>query len=531
MVKLRRDSRGNYIARKRLPGDVREAYAALYGPRLEAKFYKPAGTKPNIATQLYNEWLAETERRIAAIRAKRNGEGIALTPRQARALAGEWYEWFIARHPANDRKVWESVRDKVRDQVQEALQEAAGDDEWDRIGPDELWWDDKELREAVRPVLADVGETAQFLAMKGQALSGEARGRFLDHLYDDLSAVLKRLTRIAGGDYSDDGYSTRFPKFESADTGETPQQLFEQWASERKPAQGTVDTWRYVFQAMTEHFKDRSASSITPDEAQTWVKSLVTESRSAGAVANNWIPASKTIFNWAVEHKLVQRNPFANVKLTVPKTTKLRDTQAFYDQEWRTILSGSLKITNTSTPDGAARRWVPWLCAYTGARPGEITQLRCEDVIKRDGIDAIRITPAAGTVKGKKSRAVPLHEHLIEQGFLKFVTERGAGPLFYNPNEKRDDREPTNQRKPRAVQTRQRLAAWVRSLGIDDPELSPLHAWRHTFKRVADREDISQRMSDYITGHAAKSVGAGYGAPLLEDMAKAMKKFPRYAVE
>ena len=86
-------------------------------------------------------------------------------------------------------------------------------------------------------------------------------------------------------------------------------------------------------------------------------------------------------------------------------------------------------------------------------------------------------------------------------------------------------------KKPRAVQARQRLASWVRSLGITDAELSPLHAWRHTFKQIADRAGISERMSDYITRHANKSVGAAYGAPTLDDMAEALKKFPRYTLE
>jgi integrase len=84
--------------------------------------------------------------------------------------------------------------------------------------------------------------------------------------------------------------------------------------------------------------------------------------------------------------------------------------------------------------------------------------------------------------------------------------------------------------KPRYVQARQRLASWVRSLGISDDELSPNHGWRHTFKQIADRSGISERMSDYITGHAHKSAGAGYGAPILSDMAEALKKFPRYEV-
>src|ERR1700730_4690001 len=80
-------------------------------------------------------------------------------------------------------------------------------------------------------------------------------------------------------------------------------------------------------------------------------------------------------------------------------------------------------------------------------------------------------------------------------------------------------------KKPRYTQARQRLADWVRNLGVSDPELRPNHAWRHTFKQIADRAGISERMSDYITGHAHKSAGAGYGAPILSDMAQALNRF------
>jgi hypothetical protein len=38
-------------------------------------------------------------------------------------------------------------------------------------------------------------------------------------------------------------------------------------------------------------------------------------------------------------------------------------------------------------------------------------------------------------------------------------------------------------------------------------------------------------MSDYLTGHAHKTVGARYGAPTLDDMAAALKRFPRYDLE
>jgi integrase len=398
MVKLRQDSTGKYLARKRLPDDVREEYGRRYKAHHEAKFSAPASDGPHVAKQRFREWDAEVTARIEAIRAERKGEGISLTRQQARALAGEWYHWFIARHPTTDLEQWDAVRERVH----EALREAVGAAEWERSDPDELWPENAKLRKEVYPVLADVGETAQFLAMKRLTLNAEGRESFLYWLYDDLAAVLKKLERLAKGDYGDDGYAKRFPKFEGSDSGDTA--------------------------------------------------------------------------------------------------------------------------------DKAARRWVSWLCAYTGARPGEITQLRGADVVQQDGIWALRITPEAGTVKGRESRTVPLHEHLIEQGFLKFVDQSGPGPLFYNPHAHRRQDQLTKKKKPRSVQARQRLADWVRSLGVGGRGLSPLHGWRHTFKRLAARAGIEAGMRDAICGHSPRTVADEYETPSLGDMAAAMKKFPRYVL-
>ena len=417
----------------------------------------------------------------------------------------------------------------IRDQLHDALKDAIGDEEWERGNQEEIWREDDELRNEVRPLLADVGETAQFLAMKGLVLNNGARDRFLDWLFDDLWQALTRILRITQGDYSPDNYRERFPNFVGLDSGQTPQQLFEAWVVERRPARSSIESWRYVFAEMVLHFKDRSAGSITPDEAQDWIRSL-TGKRSPSTVRRNWITASKTIFGWALDHKHISRNPFADVKITVPKTHRLRETQAFLPDEWRTVLRASLAISDLDNPDNAARRWVPWLCAYTGARPGEMTQLRGADVIEREGIHGLRITPEAGTVKNNKSRVVPIHEHLIKQGFLEFVRKHGAGPMFYRAAKGDGVGDPLNVKKPRYTQARQRLADWVRKLGVSDPELLPNHAWRHTFKQIADRAGISERMSDYITGHAHKSAGAGYGAPLLSDMTEALQRFPRYDV-
>ena len=392
-----------------------------------------------------------------------------------------------------------------------------------------LWRESSEFREIVRPEVAAIAAADEFLAAKRVVLSNDAKDRFLDFLYEDLFEALRVLERRAEGDYRPDSYRERFPKVaEGADSGATPWNLFTKWIDERKPERSTIESWRYVFEGLGEHFKDRSAGSIMVEEASQWVKGLITPKRSAATVKRTWLNAANTIFRWAVEQQHVGRNPFGGIKVTVPKKKQLRETRAFHVDEARTILKAASAITDTRRAHEACKRWVPWLCAYTGARPGEMTQLRGADVIERNGVHAIRITPDAGTVKGGAARVVPLHSHLIAQGFLTFVAERGKGPLFYNPIRSATSDDLTKQKKPRAAQARQRLATWVRTLGVSDPNIAPNHAWRHTFKQVADRAGISERTSDYITGHAHKSVGAGYGAPTTEDMAAALKKFPRY---
>src|SRR5262249_24603777 len=353
-------------------------------------------------------------------------------------------------------------------------------------------------------------------------------------LYRDFAAALKLLIRNARGDYTPDTYPLQFPKFEGVShPGLTPWLLFGRWVAGKGPAKATVDRWRGVFLRLNQDFSGHSAVSITAEEAQGWANKLVSSERTARTVRDVWIVAARTVFAWAVDQRLTSKNPFASVRVSVPRKNRGRETKAFRAEEVRTILNAASAITDATTASSTARRWVPWLCAYTGARVGEITQLRGADVVQQEGVDAIRITPAAGTVKTGQARLVPLHEHLTAQGFLAFVKAKGKGPLFYQipraaPREADDA---TNPRKPPYVKARERLAAWVRSIGVDDPELQPKHAWRHRFKQVADRAGITERTSDYITGHAHKSVGAGYGAPTLDDMASALKKFPRYKLK
>lgn len=150
--------------------------------------------------------------------------------------------------------------------------------------------------------------------------------------------------------------------------------------------------------------------------------------------------------------------------------------RGFTDSEANKILSAALAPCSSliSPEHAAARRWVPWICAYTGARVNEITQLRQEDLLTVAGHWAIRITPEAGTVKNNEARLVPLHPHLIDQGFAEYVRKRKFGPLFYSPARRKKEFGRTQYET-----VGRKLAKWVRGLGILDKTVGPNHGWRH----------------------------------------------------
>jgi hypothetical protein len=84
------------------------------------------------------------------------------------------------------------------------------------------------------------------------------------------------------------------------------------------------------------------------------------------------------------------------------------------------------------------------VCLLSASR-GRVTQLRGVDVSPRGDFYAMRLTPEAGSIKTGSARTVPLHEHLIAQGFIEFVRAQGNGPLFYTaPRRRTTEADPLN---------------------------------------------------------------------------------------
>lgn len=152
---------------------------------------------------------------------------------------------------------------------------------------------------------------------------------------------------------------------------------------------------------------------------------------------------------------------------------------------------------------GDAAYWVPLLGLFTGARVGELCQLRVADVVAdADGLPALRITDEAegATVKSEAgNREVPIHPELIRLGFMDYVdATRKAGAVQLWPLLKFRDGKPSGY-----------FSAWFG----DARKLAPIpvpdfHSLRHTVRSKLTDADVPEPLQDRITGHEVRgSVG------------------------
>ena len=331
--------------------------------------------------------------------------------------------------------------------------------------------------------------------------------------------------RNAEGDYSPDPKASRFPDWQppeerpaapkpkaaTAATKTTLPGLLDAWWTERKAAglkPSTHESYRATMLAFTAFLKHDDPARVTPEDVVGFKDHrLATPSPKTGkplsakTVRDSDLTALRAIFEWAVANRRMASNPAKEVRLRLGKPRKLRD-KGFTDAEAKAILKATLEREPGKAwrETAAARRWVPWLAAYTGARVGELAQLRKQD-LRQDGPHwLITITPEAGTVKTNEARVVPVHPHLIEQGFVAFVQAAPAGHLFLRPAADGDVLGPLQGVK-------NRLSEFARGI-VSDPNVAPNHGWRHRFKTLGITAGAGERVLDAIQGHAPRTAGA-----------------------
>ena len=500
---------GVYYFRKAVPDDLR----GIIGKR-EVKI--SLGTKnPAEAKTKYAKKAAEVEERWKALRSKPE----PLTQRQIVALAGEVYHDLVGNMSDEPglSDAWKEVQ-----RLQREAREAGKLDQW------------------MKPMLDDV------LQRRGLCADDESRSRLVEEVDKAFVQAAQQLQRQAEGDYREDPDAARFPKWEAPKqqpvsavplpkTGKgTLTGLVEDWwkeakATGKKPA--TYESYSNTMNRFVAFLKHDDVSRVTIDDVLAFKDYRLAEINprtgkpiSAKTVKDSDLSGLKSIFGWAVSNSRMKTNPVIGITIKLGKPMKIR-SKGFTDEEAKALLKAAwnYKPGREYKKLADAKKWAPWLCAYTGARIGEMIQLRKEDVRKEGDHWVIRITPEAGTVKTNEARDVVLHDHLVDLGFPKFVNDSSQGHLFLTPGTEGEVR-------GRWRTTKNRVAEFVRGV-VTDPNVAPNHGWRHRFKTVGRESGVDPRYLDAIQGHAPNTDGDDYGDVTIKVKAMCIAKVPRYNID
>jgi len=223
------------------------------------------------------------------------------------------------------------------------------------------------------------------------------------------------------------------------------------------------------------------------------------------------------------------KHPFgAGIKLDVDARTAT-DRELFDAADLTAIFSSGV-YQHGERPEGGggeAAFWLPLLALFTGARLGELAQLRVGDLVedRETGVFYIDIyQEGERSIKNASSRRkVPVHPELIRIGLLRYrqgLLDGGAtahSPLWPNVGVDRAGRAGGAWSKW--------INRYIRKAGITAPS-KVFHSFRHTFKRNARNAGILKEMHDALTGHSGggdvgQSYGRGFG---LKVLAAAMEK-------
>jgi integrase len=436
----------------------------------------------------------------------------ALTQREIISLAGFWYREMVS---ANEDEPGEPEGwDVIRDDIIEALNYFDQPEEGEP--PRSAYSPLTGLRRLER--LLDVDD---FVLRQNLSIDRQSREKLLREIAMAVLRATDTLERRSRGDYGPDGNVSRFPDWTprvnpAPADGVSFNELFESWKRESKPSRSTIDQWRKYIDTFSQFIGHQDARQVTKADVLKWKEHLLEIGNTAKTISGSKLAALGVLYKWGIENDKVSADPTRGVK--VRRGRKAGEKMGgFTLSEAETILKAA------SASSDPAYHWVPLLCAQSGARVGEVCQLRVEDIRNEDGIWFMDIRADAGSLKNASSeRRVPLHPVVLANGFLEFVRTKKSGPLFYDPNKKRRG---TGRSQSKMI--RQRVANWVHSLGMKiglEHRKAPSHAWRHTFRTQGREAGVSSDILDAIEGHAPSSEGQRYGSTSLRAMLNAIEK-------
>lgn len=281
-------------------------------------------------------------------------------------------------------------------------------------------------------------------------------------------------------------------------------------------------------QSLIDHCGFSDARRVTKADLRAW-QEAVSARLAAKTIQKVYVPTIKAVFRWAFDTDRLPDNPAATMRVDAPRVTVTRE-KGFNNDEAEALLRYARDYEPFVTQNGrplegvkmtAAKRWISLIAAHTGARVGEIAQLRREDFREEQGVIIARITPDAGATKTGEYRDVPLHPQLIDLGLMDYIASIPSGPIFTTATKPEKYREA-------AKKVANTVGSWLRDSGLVPPDVWPSHGFRHAFKTRGREAEIQDRVLDAIQGHAPRTMGDTYGEVSIRTRIDAINKMPRY---
>jgi integrase len=518
---------GVYWLRKRVPDELR----ALIGKREEKSSLQTRD--PAEAKRRHAEALAAIETRWANLRQGPK----TLTERQAHEIASAEYQNWIDRHRENpsEQKFWDvtigcklwgpaNVKSPVKTPTADFIGgtsvsgrtyvRTAASSSYE-IDPDS--WQIRTLEDWC------LGLADQLLEARGLVVDDASRQKMAEAVAAAVQRACVALEHYAKGEYDAESNpaataSDRPGTARSANVkGAKFDELLSGWVAEKLPNKKTAYAWRRVWDQLSAFVGHSDAERLSADDLVRWKASLLDAGLKSKTIRDGKLAPVRAILQWAVDNRRLRQNPAE--RITIDLKTKLSDRKRGYSEE-----EASKLLASALAESDPVRRWVPWLCAYSGARVSEVCQLRREDVLQHDGIWCLRFAAEAGSLKNANSeRVVPLHPILLEQGFLDFVEKTAVGPIFAELTPDRFGNRGGNGTKL--------LGRWIRSLGLTDPRIAPNHSWRRRFKTLGRRYDLAPDIVNALTGHGRKTVADAYGDFPIQALSRELRKLPEIQVQ
>ncbi|WP_131194482.1 site-specific integrase [Lichenihabitans psoromatis] len=505
---------GVFWLRKRVPADIQ----LIVGKREELRSLNTKDADE--AKRLFVQALAEVETRWANLR--RGPQ--SLTEREAHDLANHVYEQLTSTHRDNpsDYKGWRiELYDRLWPESRVVLVNTIVNDLgtvsfFENLDPASSGFSGSLDMLATRIQWECTREAEQLLLDQGLVVDGAGQLRLAKAVAGAKQRATLHLQDLARSGFGNHATTAQpvFPKkLQGTDQKRVPlDTLVDGWAAEKRPAEKTVYEWRRIARKLAAFLGTDDARQITSEDLLRWKTLMVEAGLRPKTIRDAQLAPIRAILRWGVDNRRLETNAGERVSIDV-KARPGDSKRSFTDDEAVLILRAALKEKDP------VLRWVPWICAYSGARVSEVCQLRKQDVALIEALWCLKFDPEAGSLKNVSSeRTVPIHDAVIESGFIDFVNQLAAGPIFADLAPDKFNKRGGNGTKI--------LGRWVRSLGLTDPRLAPNHSWRHRLKTSGRRYGLAPDIVDAITGHARRSVADRYGEFPMAALHRELIKIP-----